>query len=81
MQPLSKARPEVKSPKVSLFKGKESIGDPLGFSPFRGSLENSGPIKQKAIKSRNGSSIHYHMHYSVPLPEAIRALASDRDLI
>ena len=45
MQPLSKARPDVKSPKVSLFKGKESIGEePL--SPFRGSLENRrGPAK------------------------------------
>ena len=51
MQPLSKARPDVKSPKVSLFKGKESIGEePL--SPFRGSLESKRGPERSIIKSQ-----------------------------
>ena len=50
MQPLSKARPDVKSPKVSLFKGKESIGEePL--SPFRGSLESKRGPERRILKS------------------------------
>ena len=81
MQPLSKARPDVKSPKVSLFKGKESIGEePL--SPFRGSLESKRGPERSIIKKVNSGLFPYNSEDTkLPLLEAISALASDLDLI